>query len=461
MLLSVMLLVLVAAIQPLQPNDFFPYLRIGEEIVKTRSIPTTEFMTYTQFGKAVKYPYWLQSILLLGIYKLGGVTLTAIMVMLCVAAYYVLLWFCLRELEISPVLSLACMFVFGLTGGSYYIARPQIFSFPLFGLTLLLLVRWLKGDNRLLWLLPLITVFWVNFHGSFIIQFFLLIPALIFGTGNRKKLLIATVIALLATLVNAYGIGIWRSVFSVVGNEANQIYSLEFQKPTNEGWQANILFGSFLVIPVLTALLKPKIKLIFWIWFLGLGWMALSGIRYGIWYLGLVTILMCCLLNPFITSLLRRELFQNPKMNQLISIFVLLIPIAFLPGVRELWWKKGPPAYAETTPIKAVEWLNQNPQLPGEIWCDFTSCTYMTYAIPERKLFMTNRMDDFPVEQYKDYLRVFYGFNNWQRVLDNYNINLVIFDYVEQTQFDETVSNSPDWDEVYKDERFKLLVRIN
>ena len=459
MLIGLMLMAMLTAIQPLQPNDFFPYVRIGVEIVRTKSIPATEFMTYTQGGKPVEYQYWLPSVILWGINKAGGITLTSITVMLCIAAYYFLLWKCLQELEIIPVLALTCLFVFGLTAGSYYIARPQVFAFPLFSLTLLLLIKWQKSDNRLLWLLPIITILWVNLHGSFIVQFFLLVPAIIFGTGNRKKLIIAVIVALFATMVNAYGFGIWKSIFTIVRNEANQIYSLEFQKPTNEGWQANILFGSFLVIPVLTTLLRPKVKFIYWIWFMGFGWMALSGIRYGIWYLGLLIILMCLLLNSYVTTLFKRELFQNRSMNLVVSVFLFMIVIAVLPGIREYWWKKGPPSYAETTPIKAAAWLHQNPQLPGEVWCDFTSCTYLTYALPERKLFMTNRMDDFPVEQYQDYLKVTNGFHNWQQVLDKYNIHLVLFDYVELTQLDDTISGSAKWDEVYRDGRFKILVQ--
>jgi len=458
MFVTVMLMVTIAALMPLPPNDFFPYVRIGEEIAATGSIPTTEFMTYTQFGKPVEYAYWLPSLIFMWIFNLGGVTLTTIVVMLCIAAYFVLLWFCLQELEISPVLAVGLIFIFGLTGGSYYIARPQIFAFPLFGLTLLILIKWLKSGDRLLWLLPLVTVFWVNVHGSFIIQFFLLIPALIFGSGNRKKLLIVTLVALAATLINYYGFGIWKSIFSVVGNESNRLYSLEFQKPINEGWQANIQFATYLVIPVLTALLKPRIKLVYWIWFLGFGWMAFTGIRYGIWYLSIITILIGCTLDPFTRAHVfkERRYFQNQKLNLIIGILLILIPVVTLPGIRGLWWKVGRPVYSKSPPIEAVEWLQKNPQLPGEIWSDFDSSTYLTYALPERKLFMTNRMDDFPVEQYEEYLSIFHGRYNWESILDKYNINLLLFNFSEQPIFMDAITASPLWKEIYRDERFVI-----
>jgi len=455
-----MVLLSIAVQLPLVPNDFFPYVRIGEEIVSTGEIPTTEFMTYTQFGKPVEYPYWLPSLIFMGVFKLGGVTLTALIVMLCTAAFYILLWMCLRELEISPLLSGCVMFILGLSAASFFIARPQIFAFPLFGLSLLILLKWQKSDNRMLWLLPLLTVFWVNLHGSFIIQFFLLLPAIIFGTGNRKKLLIITTIALLATLINIYGFGLWKNTFSVVENESNQLFSMEFQKPTNKGWQANILFGTFLIIPILTAFLKPRVKLLYWIWFLGFGWMALSGVRYGIWYLGTVALLFGLILDPFFRKNVKNKgYFENRKINLIIGIFALIIPSTFLPGLREFWWEQSPTAYSETTPIDAVEWLRQNPHLPGEIWSDFDSSTYLTYALPERKLFMTNRMDDFPVEQYEDYLSIYHGRYNWQSILNKFGINLLLFNYLEQPVFMEAISSSTTWEEIYRDDHFVIYER--
>ncbi len=460
LIVCLFLMVLIATLQSLPPNDFFPYVRIGEEIVKSGSIPTTEFMTYTQFGKPVEYQYWLPSLIFYWVFKLGGVTLTTLIVMLCTAAFFILLWRCLMELDIDPLLSALLVIILGLTAGSYYIARPQIFAFPLYGLTFLALIKWQKKDNRLLWLLPPATVIWVNFHGSFILQFFLLIPAVVFGSGNRKKLLIFTVICLLATLINIYGFGIWKSIFSVVENQSNQIYSVEFQKPTNEGWQANILFGTFLIIPVLIALLKPKVRFLYWVWFVGFGWMALSGIRYGVWYLALIIILLGLICNTFIEKHINsNKYFQNRKINLSISVFFSILILACLPGVREFWWKDGPPAYSETTPVAAVEWLKQNPHLPGEIWSDFDSSTYLTYALPERKLFMTNRMDDFPVEQYEDYLSIYHGRYNWQSILNKFGINLLLFNYLEQPVFMEAISSSTTWEEIYRDDHFVIYER--
>ncbi|MDP3721032.1 MAG: hypothetical protein Q8R09_01115, partial [Anaerolineaceae bacterium] len=41
------LIFIIVVLMPLEPSDYWTYLRIGEQIVRTQAIPTTEFMTYT------------------------------------------------------------------------------------------------------------------------------------------------------------------------------------------------------------------------------------------------------------------------------------------------------------------------------------------------------------------------------------------------------------------------------
>lgn len=456
-----MFLLSIAAELPLAPNDFFPYVRIGEEIVYTGAIPETEFMTYTQFGKTVDYPYWLPSLIFFWLFKTGGATLISILIVVLTAAFYVSLWYCLRELNIRPLTTGFVLLLTGLYNASFFVDRPQILAFPLFSLALLLLIRWQKGDNKWLWVLPVISMLWINFHGSFIILFFLAIPALIFGAGNRKRLLLLIVLALLTTFINPYGINAWTDMFSVINNESNRLFSKEFQAPLNEGWQANIFFALLLAIPVLTAIMKPKIHLLYWIWFLGFGWMALSGVRYGIWFMAAQAIILALLIDPIMGKIFKTSnRFQNRSMNIFLGIFMLVIPIAFLPGVRGLWWEKAPPVYSETTPVEAAQFLQQNPQLPGELWSDFEYSTYLTYALPERKLFMTNRMDDFPVEQYKDERAISAARYDWQELLDKYGVNLVMASVANQPELIKAASSSTTWDEVYRDDRAVIFVRL-
>jgi len=340
LLFSIMMLIVLtfAVIQPLIPNDFFPYLRIGEEVLRTGSIPTTEFMTYTNYGKPALYLYWLPSLILLGIYRLGGLTLTSLFSLICIGTFFFLLWECLRELKITRLTSAVILSLISLIAASYFPTRPQILAFPLFGLSLLLILRWQHGKMQWLWLLPLIALLWANIHGSFIVLFFMLIPAVVFGAGDRKRLLILTLLSLLATFVNVYGFRLWSNMFSVVGNLSNQRFGMEWKPLANQGWQANILFALILLLPVLVAITRPHVHWLYWIWFVGFGWMALSSVRYVIWFLPILAVLLSAFLDPIVQKVGQNsQRFSSRPLNIALGVCLMLFPLILLPGIRETW----------------------------------------------------------------------------------------------------------------------------
>ena len=459
--LVLMLMLTISVLLPLFPNDFWPYVRIGEQIVTTGEIPTTEFMTYTQYGQPAVYLYWLPSLIFLGVHNVGGVTLVSILSALCVGIFYTELWFCLRELRIGALTSGLVLVITGLVGVNYWATRPQLLTYPLFGLALLALLRWQKRDDRLIWWLPLLSLLWANLHGSFIIMFFLLAPALLFGSGNRKKLLLITGLSLAATCVNRYGLQIWTSMFSMVNSESIRSFSVEWKYPTNEGWQANLFFASILLIPVLTAFLRPKIPLLYWIWFLGFGWMSFSAVRYGVWFLPVEALLLGMILSPFFACHLEgRDHFQNKTFNRVLGVLLLFFPVALLPGLRGSWWVQAPPVFSETTPVEAVQWLKENPQYADYLWSDFTYSTYMTYALQERRLFMTNRFEDFPPQQFDDNKQIAKADDNWQDLLDHYGVNLLMPSREYQPDLIEAAASSPVWRQVYSDDQTVIFARL-
>ncbi len=458
--LVLMVVLLIDIVVPIYPNDLWPYMRIGEEILRTRAIPTTEFMTFTQFGQPAVYLFWLPSLIFLGVFKLGGPTLISVLSSLSIATFYFLLWLCLRQYKVGFLTSAGLLLFSIITSIESWSIRPQTLAFPLFGLALLTIIKWQKGNNQLLWLLPLVTLVWTNLHASFIVVFLLAGPAILFGKGNKKYLLVVTILSLAATLVNYYGFDLWRQMFSMVGNQSINKYSIEWQRSVNEGWQKNVYFAVLLIIPLLTAWLKPKISLLNWIWFAGFGWMSLSAIRYDFWFVSVEVLLLGMMLGPVLDPVFsRKKFFQNRSINTITGILMLVIPFAFLPGLRGLWWQNATAVYQDTTPVKAAEWLKQNPQLPGELWSDFNYSTYLTYGLPERKLFMTNRFEDFPAEQFEDNDTITYAEPGWEEALQKYGINTVLASVLKDPKLIGALSSSPDWNIVYMDKDSYIFTR--
>ncbi|KAF0104569.1 MAG: hypothetical protein FD147_2657 [Chloroflexi bacterium] len=113
---------------------------------------------------------------------------------------------------------------------------------------------------------------------------------------------------------------------------------------------------------------------------------------------------------------------------------------------------QAPPDFMDTTPVRGVEWLKQHPKLPGEQWSNWVASIYMTYALPERKVWITNRIEDFPEEQHLDNKRLMRATWDWQAILDKYRANLLL-DRKYEDPIVQAVSASPAWQEVYRDDR--------
>ena len=94
------------------------------------------------------------------------------------------------------------------------VIRPQLFSVAVFCVILSAITEAECGRYRRLFLVPACFLVWVNLHGAWILGLacwgcWLLGAA--WSTPHRRRLLIFLGIAtLLATLVNPYGVGIWR-----------------------------------------------------------------------------------------------------------------------------------------------------------------------------------------------------------------------------------------------------------
>jgi hypothetical protein len=118
------------------PNDFWWYLRLGQDIVTTTNIPLVDTYSSTVFGQPVSYPMWLSAVILFVLHQLGDLTAVVFARGLFISAFYTFLWIiCIKKGApgwIATLLTLVC----ALAGANNWAVRPQMFVYPLFGLTL-------------------------------------------------------------------------------------------------------------------------------------------------------------------------------------------------------------------------------------------------------------------------------------------------------------------------------------
>lgn len=453
--LALLFLLPIAFFLSITPHDYWFYVRMGADIVQTRSVLTVDTFSYTYAGTPLFDQAWLSAVIFWFAHSFGGATLTYLLRGLCIASAYGIAWSLMREGGTGPKLATLLTILLGFSSSMNWSMRPQMFAYPLFAVTLWVLWRWHRGQPRWMWTLPMAALLWANLHGSFVLIYILLGSALVFGAGDRKQLAIWSGLSFLAAFINPGGYLVWRYVADMFSSPSVQLYAAEWHPPVNAGWQMNIFFLWILLFIPLVAFSPRRLSLLEWFWFLGFGWLALSGLRYVIWFMFIMAIIS----GPLLTDLLRlfkpESTTENPNsnFNWVLGCLVLLMPFMMLPGLREGWWKDSPPPYhALTTPSAAALWLEAHPELPGPLFAEYTFGSYLTFALPSRPVWIDNRFHVYPPEHWEKYQTISSGKPGWAKLMEADKVNLLMLSPLSQPTLVEVVEASDQWCEQYRDE---------
>ncbi|MFN3491463.1 MAG: hypothetical protein ACK40V_04500, partial [Anaerolineales bacterium] len=219
-------------------QDYWWYLRLGKDILEQGAIPAIDTMSHSRAGEPIFYQQWLSAIIFYWVYQIGDASLTFLLRAILIGVTYGMIWFLMRTWSGARTVTIL-LFILGLSTSNNWMIRPQLFAYPLFLLCLFAIYQWQEKNNKLLFLLPLSVLLWVNLHGSFILPFVLAGAVFIFGHGNRKEIAFAIVGMLIASLINPHGFGVWKYLIFILNNPSDYLFSVEWYPPTNEGWQMN------------------------------------------------------------------------------------------------------------------------------------------------------------------------------------------------------------------------------
>jgi hypothetical protein len=447
-------LLIIAVLLPVQPHDYWWYLRLGKDVFQSGAVPAVDTYSSIQAGQPIVYQSWLSAAILWLAYKAGEIPLTVLLVAALIGVTYAMLWLVMREGGAGPRLAALLTLLAGLSGSNNWGVRPQLFAYPLFLAVLWILLKWQKREQKFLWLLIPLSWAWANLHGSFILFFILVGIAFIFGIGDRKKIFWFALVSLAVTLLNPRGFVLWQSVIGTFTAPGIRDLSPEWLPPLNQGWQMNIFFAWLILLPPLAAASGARRRLFAfeWILFLAFSWFALTGIRYVIWDLFIISALTAFLMPEIIIRKFDGAAGATiPGMNYALGVLFLLMPLMLLPGVRESWWNQSPPALDPQTPVAAADWLNQRPELPSPMWNDVVFGSYLIHAAPSRPVWIDTRIQViYTAEQAHDYLFVQSAHDGWDAKLKDEGVNL-LFLASTQPALVNAVQNSNEWCKQYQD----------
>ncbi len=453
-----MIALCIAFLLPVTPEDYWWYLRVGKETLANGSIAAVDTFTWTAAGQPVFYHSWGSAVLFWLIYRLRELTLTGLLRGLVIGVTFSLLWFTARRMGAGKWSASLALLAAVLTASNNWAVRPQLLVYPLFALSLYILYRWQAGERKIVFWLPLIALLWGNLHASFILLFALMLAALLFGQGERRSLAIALLGVIAAIFVNPRGAESWRYIYDMLASSANMQFSAEWGPPVNQGWQMNLFFSWLLVFPLLAAFSQRKLSRLEWVWFLGFGFLALWGTRYGVWFVMLLAVLSARLLSGWEVRWAKEPQKGSLLLNWLMPVMFVILPLALLPGIRQTWWADAP-ANTKNTPIEAVQWLRQHPELEGPLWTEMGFASYVEFALPERPVWIDTRVQLYPVQQWEQYREITYGYDGWEEKLAASGANLVMISTASQPRLVALMQKSANWCELYRDETALIYLR--
>lgn len=459
-------------LRQIAPNDFWWHARIGEIILTTRTIPSTDLFSFTQAGQPWVYQSWLAEIIFYGLLSLGGPPLVIFAhAAIITLAFAVLLFIVHRYTADGWRLAGMAVFASILLSANNWNIRPQTFSFLFFALTLYLIERYRWQGGRSLWLLPPLMLLWANIHGAFIFGLLLigLFALARIATYLQYRPTIAphplireTGIAALAALAvfgTPTGLGMVSYVLGFLQHDITQNLNIEFQPATIRTPEGAPLFAAVFLLGLLLLRSGYRPPLVESLRLLAFGFLAFYTVRSIVWF-GFV-------LAPVLAAALAHWLARRkPSRSRQAGNAALLAGLATAALLSLPWLRPHLPLpeakrsyVAEGTPGEAVVALCQSSADPIRLFAEMGYASYVEWACPEVQIFVDTRMEQYPTEQWRDYLNLSTGRYEWEQILSNYQVTHLMLRFENQQALISAVQQSSAWQQIFSDDDGVLLIR--
>ena len=435
-LLPFVFLMVVTFGTPLRLLDFWWHLKMGEVIVTTGSLPQTDIFSFTSSGKPFLLQSWLAEIFFYGLYVLGGFRLivsgNAVLLALALLSVYSL---CFRELRGPRVCALISLILI-VPLVIYSNVRPQVFSILLFAFFNQLLSEFRWRDRDRLWLLPVLSVAWVNLHGGFPLGLGLIgifwLDALIATIRGEvpvparrlRKLTLTGAAAAVATLANPAGFRLYRDILAVLSDPPSQQFVTEWQAPQILDWTSLLGFYVPFAVTTLVLVVNRRADAVDLILYLVFSIFGFSALRNAIWF----AIVSPPLIARQLSSLIRSSGSQvhqatpatgDPRFNLGFLVLMVAVVVGASPWVYPTLKEK--PLWEPSTPARAVDFI-ESASLEGNFFHPQIFGDFLIWRLwPQHRSFIDGRVHLFDSDLVQDYFAVF-GDSEWEERLRPYEI---------------------------------------
>jgi hypothetical protein len=472
MLIALFIILFALATRTPVDTDVWWHLRAGQHILTEGFIYTDPF-SFTKVGTPWINHSWAAQIILFGLWQLAGnVGLGLYTAVLATAGMFLLY----RAGTGHTYLRAAVLIVGAATASSFWVERPQMFSF-LFSTIVIYLLHLARREGRdYLWWIPLLMALWGNLHAGYSIGFILLLGTIIAESAGHllkwnvaqvmpwpliRKLSLVTALSVAAVMINPYGPQILSVPFATVGISFLREYVNEWNRPDF----TQPLVWPFLVMLVLTVVLgflnRKRITITDVCLCLGTAGLALlAGRNIATFAVVAIPVLMYWsndLLEQrgWVLYPIKRVSLGIARLNAVfigIVAFVCLIKI-----VGSLNGTTVTQAQRDFLPVRLTEYL-RDANLPGPMFNSYNWGGYLMFALPEQPVYVDGRTDLYGDSFLRhDYLPAAVGDSEWQSILDHYAIQLVVME--PESGLTGVLRQESSWQLRYEDEQAVVFTR--
>jgi hypothetical protein len=465
------------------------HIRMGQLILATHHIPRLDPFSSTMAGEPWFAWEWLYDVIVGELDSAIGLNGVVWFSSVVIAAVFAGTFHWIARRGTNVFLSVVLVLLAVSASMIHLLARPHVVSW-LFALNWFVILDISERNSlsvlaaqrtRGLWALPILMVIWVNMHGGFVIGFVLLAvywlsacwtmwrtkpgrieDALVRIAAQRRtwELLWVGVLCAAASLMNPYGWGLHRHVFSYLSNRFLMNHIQEFQSPDFHGWAPRCFLALVLTVVVALALRARKLRaselliVLFSIY---------SGL-YSARNLPVASVLLAVIAGPLLCAgssagfLDRMSRTQSSLRGHLWPVIAVVFVFAVAArgghvGSAQLMDAHFDP---KRMPIAGVDYIEQHglrgPVLSTDFWGG-----YLIYRLyPREQVVVDDRHDLYGEAFFKSYLKMYRGEKDWQEFLQHESGCLL---FPRNSAITNLLFENQSWKPLYEDNVAVVFVR--
>jgi len=430
---------------PVKDTDFGWHYRCGKEFLTSGSLCIKNNFSYFLPGYQAYYTGHLYDIIISFVYDhwgFLGISFVGSIVFTLAALVFIKLINNIKLGFVTYFIFFALSYsIFGLG------FRPQIISY----LFLFILLWLLESKNKkFFFFIPILFLFWVNLHIGFFIGLFVLIFFVFYEKKgiNRSQKLLIVFISFLTTLINPFGINVYREIFNHFTSPLGLMIA-EWVKPSPFHL---VLIISLTIFGLVFIIKQRPINFFYLLLLIFFSLLSLDARRNLPFF---YPIFFYVIQDSFKDLKILKGFFDEIFIPILFSIVIFAL-IIYIPKTIEFnaswteYCQKGQIVY----PCQAIK---NYPKLVGNVFNTYEWGGFLIWQKPNNRVFVDGRMpawrDENGKSPYQVFLEIIQTQPGWNEKLNKWKTNYILI--TNGTFLDLLLQKEPvkyKWQEVYRDD---------